>query len=171
MLTHKRLSEVLDYEPKTGWFINRYSRGKAIIGCRAGTVAFNGYRKIVIDGIEYAEHHLAWLYVYGYLPKQIDHRDGVKSNNAIENLRECDSTQNKFNRAYGTGISGLKGVSLDRRTLKWRSRIQVRGQQILLGVYDTPEEAHAVYLEAAEECAGEFAFHNREPQPLTMEAI
>lgn len=170
MLTQRRLMEVLSYYPETGWFTNRFSRGKAIAYQRAGTTAYNGYRKIKLDNIEYAEHQLAWLYVYGYIPTEMDHRDGDRTNNAIGNLRECDGTQNKFNRAYATGISGLKGVSLDRRTLQWRSRIQVRGQEIWLGTYDTPEKAHQAYLEAAERYAGEFAFHNRKPQPSNLEA-
>ena len=82
-----------------------------------------------------------------------------------DNLRVCDRTLNNFNRIPDD--EGLRGAYLDNRNLQWYSKIQVRGQVIWLGNYNTPEEAHAAYLEAADRYAGEFAFHNREPQPLT----
>lgn len=163
------LIRLLDYDPETGWFTNRFSRGRACKGERAGSPTGHGYRKISIDYGRFYEHHLAWLYIYGEWPNEIDHKDGDGSNNAIDNLRVCDRTLNNFNRIPDD--KGLRGAYLDCRNLQWYSKIQVRGQVIWLGNFNTPEEAHAAYLEAADRYAGEFAFHNREPQPLDKEAV
>ena len=161
------LHRLFTYDPETGWFTNRFSRGRAREGERAGSPSGHGYRKICVEYAAHYEHHLAWVYTYGVWPGEIDHKDGDRSNNAIENLRECDRSLNNYNGNFLPGESGLRGAYRDYRNLQWYSKIQVRGQVIWLGNYNTPEEANAAYLEAADRYAGEFAFHNREPQPLT----
>jgi len=161
MLTQDLLIECFDYNQLTGWFTNRYSRGRAGAGSRAGSETGHGYRRIIIGYNKYYEHHLAWLYIYGEWPDEVDHINGDRSDNKISNLRLCTRTQNCFNRKDGTGISGLKGAYLDPRSSKWFSKIQVGGQHKFLGNFDSPEEAHQAYLKAADELVGEFAFHNR----------
>ncbi len=163
-----RLLELFSYDEKTGWFTNWCSRGRAREGERAGSPTGHGYRRIIIDYEKHYEHRLAWLYVYGYMPNELDHIDGDQSNNAIANLRECSRSENNFNSERPTGLSGLTGAYLNRRSLQWFSQIQVRGRVIYLGTYATPEEAHEAYLTAVEKYAGEFALHNRQPQPETM---
>ena len=171
MTLRGRALEIFDYDPATGWFTNRFSRGRAVRGARAGSPSGHGYRKLCIDYCRYYEHQIAWLIIYGEWPSEIDHRDGDRSNNAIANLRECNRTLNNFNREESPDRSGLRGAYLDPRNLQWYSKIQVRGQVIWLGNFDSPEAAHAAYIEAASKIAGEFAFHNQEPQPLTSGAI
>lgn len=162
---HKLLTDLFDYDPVTGWFTNKTSRGRAAAGNRSGSSSGHGYRKISVEYAKFYEHHLAWFMFYGTWPGELDHKDGDRSNNAIDNLRECDRSLNNFNGNQLPGESGLRGAYLDHRSLQWYSKIQVRGQVIWLGNFSTPEEAHAAYLEAADRQAGEFAFHNREPQP------
>jgi hypothetical protein len=170
----ERVIELFEYDPDTGVFKNRISRGRAKAEARAGSETGHGYRKIVVDYKKYYEHHLAWLITHGNLPEgEMDHVDGNRSNNAIGNLRLATRTQNNANNGcWATGVSGLRGVYLDlRRPHKWFSKIQVGGQQIYLGEYNTPEEARAAYLEAAHEYFGEFAYHRRGRNHSTMEAI
>lgn len=159
MITQERLKELFEYDPATGWFTNRFSRGRACAGCRAGSDAGHGYRKIVIDYIRYYEHHLAWFYITGEWPDEIDHKDRVRDNNAFDNLRLATRTQNNFNAERETGMSGLRGAYLDSRTMKWFSKIQVGGQIEWLGTFATPEEAHLAFMCAVERRHGEFAFH------------
>lgn len=161
MLTLERLQKLFTYDPETGWFRNRFSRGRACINCRAGAETGHGYRRIIIDYQKYYEHQLAWFYIYGEWPYEIDHIDGDRSNNAIANLRVCDRTQNGFNAERSTGSSGLRGAYLDKRTTRWYSKIQVRGQVEYLGTFGTPEDAHSAFMAAAEKYHGEFAYHNR----------
>ena len=79
----KYLHHLFIYDPETGWFTNRFSRGRAREGERAGSPSGHGYRKVCIEYAPYYEHHLAWLYVYGEWPAELDHKDGDGANNAI----------------------------------------------------------------------------------------
>jgi hypothetical protein len=161
-----RVLRLFDYDPATGFFTNKVSRGRAKAGARAGSDVGHGYRKICIDYVRYYEHHLAWLIVHGVWPREIDHVDGNRSNNAIANLRLATRTQNNANGGWATGLSGLRGVYKDwRRPHMWFAKIQVGGRHIYLGEYDTPEEAHAAYLDAASHHFGAYALHNRGYQP------
>lgn len=157
----QELKELFVYDPLTGWFTNRFSRGRAKEGARAGSETGHGYRRIIIDYIKHYEHHLAWLYVYGVYPDEIDHKNGIRSFNAIDNLRDCTRTQNNFNAERATGASGLKGAYLDKRTMHWYSHIQIGGQVKHLGIFATAEQAHGAFMAAVELHHGEFALHNR----------
>jgi hypothetical protein len=160
-----QLKEMFVYNPVTGWFTNRYSRGRAKCGERAGASTGHGYRRIIVDYIKHYEHHLAWLYIYGTYPNEIDHRDGNRSNNAIDNLRVCTRLENARNSQRQAGESGLKGAYLDKRTTRWYSHIQLGGQVKHLGMFDTALEAHKAFMVVVDLHHGEFALQNR-PQPL-----
>lgn len=166
MITQERLHRLFEYDPVTGWFTNRVWRTRfAPKGARAGAATGHGYRRIVIDSQKYYEHHLAWLYIYGEWPDEVDHKDRDRSNNAIANLREATRTQNNFNSERPTGESGLRGAYLDKRTMHWYSHIQIGGQVEHLGMFDSAIEAHKAYMAAVERHHGEFALlPQHEPQ-------
>jgi hypothetical protein len=155
MLTQARLKEVLRYDPDSGeffWLISLSSRRP--IGSKAGGMSRYGY--IGIDGVRYYAHRLAWLYVYGELPKCIDHINQNKSDNRIVNLREADKIQNGGNSKARKSRSGLKGAHWHRKAGRWTATVWHEGKCIYLGLFDTPEEAHAAYCKTAEELYGEF---------------
>jgi hypothetical protein len=87
-LTAERLREQLRYDAETGVFTRRVGSGHARAGDMAGTVHSTGYVRISIDGGKYTAHHLAWLYVHGVWPYQIEHINRKRSDNRIANLRE-----------------------------------------------------------------------------------
>ena len=157
----QELKELFVYHPDSGWFTNKSSRGRAKSGARAGAETGHGYRRIIIDYVKHYEHHLAWLYVYGEYPDEVDHVNGVRNDNRIVNLRLCTRSQNNFNTQSYTGTAGLSGAYLDKRSRQWYSKIQFGGQQKFLGIFPSPEDAHQAYLKALDEVAGEFAYHNR----------
>lgn len=159
-LTAARLREMLSYDPVTGLFAWRCRRNSTTLrGAIAGYVGRKGRRIIGIDGRTYLAHRLVWLYVYGRWPDpEIDHENTDQSDNRLTNLREASSGQNKANvglRADNT--SGFKGISLDRRTGRWRAEVQHKGRRIFLGTHATPEQAHAAYLRGALTYHGTFA--------------
>jgi len=92
--------------------------------------------------------------MYGYMPKYIDHINGIPDDNRIVNLREVTQSQNQAN-----NYKLLRGVEKHGR--KYRARIKVDGAKIELGSYDTVEEAHKAYYTAAEKILGEYARCNR----------
>jgi len=156
-LTLERLRELLEYNQETGGFTWRVRRGPARAGSKAGSVGRAGYLSIETGGRVYQAHRLAWFYVYGEWPLgDLDHKDMVKTNNRIDNLRLATPSQNKANsRLHRNNTSGLKGAHYRRRRRggRWQAKIQ----QVSLGHFDTAEEAHAAYVKAAQERFGEFA--------------
>lgn len=89
---------------------------------------------------------------------RVDHRNGVTLDNRRKNLRPATPLENSRNcKKRRNTISGLKGVGWVRNIQKWQARIRVNGKLILLGYFDTKEEAYAAYCEAATFYFGEFA--------------
>lgn len=157
-LTHHRLSLVLDYSPDTGEFIWVKSIKGVKSGDTAGSLQKSGHRIIKIDGGRYYAHRLAWFYMTGEWPvKQIDHKNRVPDDNRFCNLRLASHTENMNNRGPSiVNSTGIKGVSIDRRTGKFRARIRNGIKRVNLGCFDTREGAHSAYLAAARIWHGEF---------------
>ena len=153
-LTQERLKEVLHYAPTTGRFRWRVRQGGMSPRREAGSSSGAGYRTIHIDGVPHLAHRLAWLYVKGEHPTgEIDHKNGMRTDNRIVNLRDSPPPKNRWN-VVRRNASGAVGVY--RRGAKWRARIVVNGRQIELGIYDSKQEAAAAYICAARLLRGEF---------------
>lgn len=91
--------------------------------------------------------------------KEPDHIDLDKLNNCRSNLRTCSRLENSRHRGiFKSNTSGYKGVV--KANKKWRAYINVNGNRIHLGVYDTPELAAAAYDQAALQYFGDFALTN-----------
>lgn len=150
MITAERLRELIHYDPLTGVFTNIAPRKKIVVGSLAGGVdSDTGYWVIGLDRRRYYGHRLAWLYMTGEWPTQlIDHKDGVRLNNAFPSLRDASraiNQQNMRNPMPGTA-SGLLGAFKKRN--KWSSNVRAFGKIIRLGTFETAEEAHLAYIEA-----------------------
>ena len=160
MLHVDELKERLSYNPDTGVFTwasipSRNSRSK--VGGLAGATDTKGYRVIKLSGKLYKAHRLAFLYMTGEWPNHmVDHCDGDPGNNAWNNLREANSSQNQANKRP-CGKSGVKGVVWHRRCRKWQAQLTSYGQTIYLGQYDTVAEAAAMYASAAIDIHGDYA--------------
>lgn len=147
-LSHQRLCELLTYDPETGLFTWR--RG-ALAGQPAGSRTSDGYLRIGVDRARYKAHRLAWFYYHQSWPlHEIDHVDGIRTNNAISNLRDIRHSSNAQNKrkAQANNATGLLGVYFSRKERKYRSRILVNGKRQCLGFFASPEAAHAAYLKA-----------------------
>lgn len=78
-LTQSRLKELLHYDPETGVFTRRTTRGGCASGTIAGTPHVAGYRSLYVDRAHYLAHRLSFLYMTGAFPKgDVDHINGVR---------------------------------------------------------------------------------------------
>ena len=95
------IKELLHYEPNTGIFTwLKHRGGKTKKGSIAGSLHKCGYMVIRINVKHYYAHRVAWIYVHGSIPEHvlIDHINGKRNDNRIENLRLATYQQNNENR-------------------------------------------------------------------------
>ena len=173
------LRKLLRYEPETGkmfWktrpleLFNETEKRTARHACAqwnsklAGKEAIctqhgSGYLCGDIFANKYFAHHVAWALFYGSsCLQEIDHINGVKSDNRISNLREATHTQNLCNVGITSrNTSGLKGAFWHKRDRVWEAHIRVNTTLKYLGRYSTKEDAHKAYCDAANKYHGEFA--------------
>ena len=140
-LTQDEIKSLFDY--KNGKLVWKIKPNRNIrIGDAAGSIDSHGYLQTKHNGIVYLNHRLIWLMHYGWLPKLIDHVNGNKTDNRIENLRQATPQQNQHNaKRRVDNKSGVKGVIWRKDSRKWRADIQVNGKRRSLGCFDSIENA------------------------------
>lgn len=138
------------FEYKDGKLFYKKSEGPMKKGSKVGTVTRNGYLKTLIKKKPYMVHRIIFLMHHGYLPKYLDHIDSNPTNNRIENLREATCSQNNLNRGkHKRNTSGYKGVTWVETCKKYSARIAINEKRFFLGYFETPQEAHKAYCNAA----------------------
>ena len=101
------------YDRERGVVVNRKLRRVV-----KGSVNSRGYpqTRLWLGGQHLAIklHQMVWALVYGRLPSQIDHINGDKTDNRLENLREVSASDNQANRVWAwkpNARTGLPGVN------------------------------------------------------------
>ncbi len=152
MLTQERLKELFSYDNGNLLYKNKGLRTK--IGDVAGWSNGNGYIRIDVDGKKYYAHRLIWIYHNGQFEDEIiDHIDGDKTNNKIENLRLSDKSSNGLNRHRARSDSNSKMIGVisgktKKGTNTFTARLTIKGEKFHLGNYKTALDAHNAYVEA-----------------------
>lgn len=152
------LMDILSYNKDNGVFTWKIHLKNGInAGDIAGYVSA-GYIRITIDGEPYMAHRLAWLYVHGEWPKgQIDHINGIKSDNRIENLRCVNHGENMKNkRMRKNNSSGFTGVYFRKDNNRWTAEISVKNKKKKLGCYENLEDA----IEARKKANSKYNYHH-----------
>lgn len=137
------LKSLLSCDLETG-AIHWIAKGKGMIKKKAaGTLLHSGYLGICIGPKRWQAHRIAWALHHGEWPKdQIDHINGIKTDNRICNLREATNSQNGKNLGLSkANKSGVKGVSFENYTQKWKASIKVESKTISLGRFNSIEDA------------------------------
>ena len=145
----ERIAEVLRYDPETGKLFWLRDSKRARKGAEAGCVKPSGYVNICIDYRYHLAHRLAWALFHGEWPKHcIDHINGARADNRIQNLRDIPKRENAQNVRLSRGKSGLLGASWTPSANVWRAFIKVNGRSKNLGDFQSAEHAHAAYVNA-----------------------
>lgn len=167
------LNECFNYDPDTGvlsWktrpvhhfkppYLNRWNVKNA--GNIVSTISHYGYIVVGIDGVKHPAHRVIFKLMTGLDPAEyIDHINNIKNDNRWSNLREATQSENERNRPVDRdNVAGLKGVTFHKLKNKYSARIAVNGEHIYLGIYDSAEEAHAVFVDASLKYHGDFAYY------------
>ena len=142
-ITQDYLREHFDY--KDGQLMRKIQMGNYKAGTTAGSIRkSNGYVRTNINRREYYIHRLIYLYHYGVLHSdlEIDHINGIRADNRIENLRMVTRQHNQWNRKKD------KGYCWDKYAKKFKAYIYKNNKTINLGNFTTEEDARNAYLEA-----------------------
>ena len=163
--TPEYLRKRLRYEPETGklFWKDCASMSNRWRGQYAGKEAFKsvclGYHTGSIDDATFKAHRIAWAIHYGEWPNgPLDHKNGVRTDNQIENLRLATPQENMRNRAMSrNNTSGACGVSWSKNEKKWKVQIKVGGKMIHLGYFTSIDNAKA----AREAASAHYGFSSR----------
>ena len=115
-----------------------------------------GYRVLQDGDAEVYEHRVIWEQANGPIPAgmHIDHINGCRADNRLENLRLTTPSQNGQNKRKAQSnnhSSGMLGAYLHKPSGRWYSRIHVEGKSRSLGYFATAIEAHSAYVNAKRE--------------------
>lgn len=127
-------------------------------GTVAGTINNIGYSVVAVLGKKVHAHRLIWLWHGRELPEQIDHINGDRADNRIENLRASDYITNACNsKARPSNTSGVKNICWCNTYRKWVVQIIYGGGKKISGRFRDIEEAKRFATEKRAELHGEFA--------------
>lgn len=131
----------------------------------AGYRGADGYERVSIKGFSYKSHRVVFAICNGRWPSgDIDHINGVKSDNRLENLREVTHAENCRNQKLkSTSSTGIPGTSLDRRTGKYIVSITYSGARRHIGQYSNVHDAK-IARSAAERALNFHENHGRRMQ-------
>ena len=154
------LHEMFEYRDGALYWKKRKWADKKV-GKRAGWLHPEGYRFVHVKNMGHVrEHRVIFMMHHGYLPKQVDHINGIKDDNRIENLRAADNFGNSQNaKRLSTNTSGVKGVCFDKAAKKWKARIFIDGKRKTVGCYENLSDAEIAIRKIREQSHGEFARH------------
>jgi hypothetical protein len=129
--------------------------GKAV-----GSRGEDGYWRVMTDErIKLSAHRVVWILHHGSIPTgiQIDHKDGNRSNNRIENLQLLTHAQNRraVNCRQSNNSTGATGLYWEPQRNKWRATIMRNKRSRILGRFTQKEDAIRAYNAAALQWASE----------------
>ena len=159
-LFRSQLLELFDYDRDSGKLFWKVAKARIVkIGQEAGTINSKGYRQVKIDGKKYNAHRLIFLIECGHLPDCLDHVNGIRDDNRIENLRECSPRENSRNTSKkSSNTSGIVGVYRNKARNKWQAQCSDKyGKQTHLGLFTDIQLAAEVVKAFRLQEHGEFA--------------
>ena len=111
----------------------------------------SGYCMVGCKGRMIYYHRILWIIANGNIPegKQLDHRNGNKIDNRLENLHLVSHRENQQNQKKHREI-GRCGYYWNKQDKKWQAQIKISGKQIYLGYFTDENDAQKMYNIACE---------------------
>lgn len=142
----------LSYQSESGYLVwngcvGRWSR---LNGTQAGTIRADGYRVVRLGGKCHYAHRLVILLAFGDVPDcmEVDHKNGVRCDNRLENLRVCSRVINAQNIRKATVRSKTGSLGVSAYGDKFSAKIRKNKKQTYLGTYNSIKEAYDAYIAA-----------------------
>jgi len=142
-----------------GKLIRKVSAGNSKAGSVVGVIRKDGYSRVWACGVHALVHRLVWKMETGQEPpKYLDHVNGDRSDNRIENLREADHAINMWNQSIRkSNTTGFTGVSMRAANGAWVAAITVNKKRICLGTHVAIENALMAYEDGCRKYHGIYA--------------
>lgn len=157
----ERIKEFISYDPDTGLFLWLKDKHRSKKGTQAGCISKAwGYRIIGFDGKLYPAHRLAFLFMTGEIPAEVDHKNGNRLDNRWCNLRICTSNGNNRNMKRKPPLSGFVGVAITAGG-RFPVRACVNKVNMYFGTFTDFELACLVSEEARDKWHKQFSVLNR----------
>jgi hypothetical protein len=158
------LNSRYEYDRYTGNLYHSARKCGVKIGSKAGSIdPKTGYVRLKIDGSLFQAHRIIFKMMTGldFPNAQIDHIDGDRANNRIENLRLADHSENQANgKVYKSNKAGFRGVHWHKQHGKYAASIQCGLKRMHIGLFSNPIEAAMAYNAKAVELFGQFVKTN-----------
>lgn len=144
--TQQYLKLLFDYNSSTGIFCYRYgNNNNKLAGSIAGSKEKSGYITLCINSISYKAHRVAWFYTYNEWPEYLDHINGIRDDNRIENLRITTKRLNSINtEKHRNGKLPYTRYIKNCNPNKYVARVRFGTNDLYLGYFYTELEAHLV---------------------------
>lgn len=149
-ITKENINSIFRYESGHIYWRQSLTGKNRVEGVEAGHINEDGYRVVETAGKAIGAHRIIWLMHHGAWPTgEIDHINGNRADNRIENLRDVVKRTNSENRRRATSGSktGVLGVE-ELPSGRFRARIRSFGKIHDVGIFDSTESAHAAYVQA-----------------------
>ncbi len=158
ILTQYLLHQIFEYrDGELYWKVDRADK-KVKAGDKAGNPDTGGYLRVCISYKEYRVHRLIFLMNHGFLPKFVDHINGTRTDNRIENLRQATTQQNNRNSKISKkNTSGYKNICWDKSNQSWRVTFVVNGKKKHFGRLKDLQIASKMAQTVRSQLHGDFA--------------
>lgn len=151
-ITKEYILERITYDYVNGKLFWKKTHTNVKKGQECGCVNSHGYRNVRIGKYAYLTHRIVWFLENGYWPEMLDHINGEKLDNRIQNIRESSFRENGANKKIHRERKFYGSFRKD--TKKWGARIRTNGVYKSLGCFLTKEDADAAYRKAYSQVTG-----------------